>query len=720
MGKIPKPGILGKLLIFIFILIIGSFLILNSSYYQQYAPEFARQKSTKQIWNRIAWRAEFYFRKATGGVPELSWAEIVHGTWPTTDFIDTIKLAEGESLDAAIFNPNVSREDVDAGKALFQKNCAACHGNDGTGGHAPSLAVDNYQVGTTDFSLYKTIRDGIPGTPMASFDFSIKERWQIISYLRTLQHGTQFHAKAKRTNPPPNVSWKDITLSPNTASDWLTYSGSLNGWRHSDLAEITKDNISRLKLLWVHQFNTPKTIFEATPIVRNGVIYMSTPPNNVVALDSKTGNELWRYERRLPKELPLCCGSVNRGLAILGNTLFLGSLDAKLVALNATDGTVEWEVPVADPDKGYSITAAPLIVNDLVVVGISGGEFGIRGFLAAYDAKTGEERWRFDTIPGPGEPGHETWKNDAWKQGGGPTWITGSFDADLNILYWGVGNPAPNFAGAVRPGDNLFTNSAVALDPDTGKLIWHFQFTPHDVHDWDSNQTPILADIPVDGQMRKVICWANRNGFYYVLDRTTGEYLTGTPFVDVTWASGLDENGRPVLTENAEIRPEGTLTKPWVSGGTNWQPPSFDPATGTFLVFATDGSSIYTTKDDDDITPGKGGLFLGSGSSIAAAPINMIKALDASTGEMRWKYVVPKANNEFDYTGGGVLSTAGHLVFSSVSGRLIALNSDNGELLWKANLGGNTKAAPITFSVDGRQVIAVTAGKALFVFGMGD
>jgi alcohol dehydrogenase (cytochrome c) len=409
---------------------------------------------------------------------------------------------------------------------------------------------------------------------------------------------------------------------------------------------------------------------------------------------------------------------VNRGLAILGKHLFLGTLDAKLVALDAGTGRVQWEVPVADPSDGFTITGAPLVANDAVIVGIAGGEFGIRGFLAAYDAQTGEQRWRFHTIPGPGETGHETWENDAWETGGGPTWITGSFDPDLNLLYWGVGNPSPNYAGEVRPGDNLFTNSVVALDAATGKLAWHFQFTPHDEHDWDSNQTPVLADLVIDGGMRKVICWANRNGFYYVLDRTNGQFLRGAPFVEINWASGLDDRGRPILTEFAQVSATGTLTRPWVGGGTNWPPPSYVPSTRTVLVHATEGASIYTKSAPDRVRRGQGGLYVGSGSSMASPAINVVRALDAATGARKWEYVAPKQQTDLDRTYSGVLSTAGGLVFSASAGVVFALDAMTGKELWRAGLGGRTQATPISFSIEGRQVVAVSAGRTLFVFGL--
>ena len=316
---------------------------------------------------------------------------------------------------------------------------------------------------------------------------------------------------------------------------------------------------------------------KSTPLVVGDVIFLTVPPASVVALDAKTGNVIWKYERRLPDNLPVCCGIVNRGLAILGDTLFFGSFDGYLVAINAHNGKVIWQTQVAKSSDGYSMTGAPLVVKDSVIVGVAGGEFGIRGLLAAFDAATGQRRWKFDTIPGPGEFGHETWKSDAWKTGGGSTWVTGSYDPSLDLLYWGVANPSPPFSGDKRPGDNLFTNSVVALNASSGKLAWHFQFTPHDEHDWDSAQTPILADVLINGVERKVICWPNRNGFYYVLDRTTGEFLSGVPFVEQNWAEGLSATGRPILSKESDVTKGGRLIKPGVIGGMNWQPAAFDP-----------------------------------------------------------------------------------------------------------------------------------------------
>jgi alcohol dehydrogenase (cytochrome c) len=356
---------------------------------------------------------------------------------------------------------------------------------------------------------------------------------------------------------------------------------------------------------------------------------------------------------------------------------------------------------------------APLAIGDLVIVGVSGGEFGVRGFLAAYAADTGKEVWRFNTVPGPDEPGHDTWAGDSWKTGGGPTWVTGAYDPELDLVYWGVGNPSPIYSGVDRDGDNLYTNSVIAVARRTGKLAWHFQFSPHDEHDWDSNQTPILAELTVAGKPRKVICWANRNGFYYVLDRATGEFLVGTPFVKQTWAKGLDAHGRPIPAEGGRPTRKGALVYPGVAGGTNWQSPAFHPGLGSIFIPATEGSSIFTSSPPERRQPDV--MFVASGAATEEIE-PMVKALDAATGEKRWEYHAPRTPG----IGGrsGLLATAGDLVFGACEGQLFALDARTGAELWRVSLGGMTAAAPISFTVDGHQVIAVAGGRAVFLFGL--
>jgi alcohol dehydrogenase (cytochrome c) len=492
------------------------------------------------------------------------------------------------------------------------------------------------------------------------------------------------------------------------------YSGSYDGRRHTSFAQITPANVAQLRLRWIRQFDSNDRAIEATPLVIGGMVFTVAPISSVVALDARTGDVIWEYKRPMRADLPACCGRVNRGLAAHGDTIFFGGLDGYLVALNASDGKVVWQTQVASSSGNYAITGAPLVINHSVVIGIAGGDYGARGFLSAYDVSTGQQQWRFETIPGPGEAGHETWKNDAWRTGGGGTWNTGSYDPSTDLLYWGVGNPGPAFSGDVRPGDNLYTDSVIALHARTGKLAWYFQFTPHDEHDWDSAQTPVLADLPINGEVRKVICWLNRNGFYYVLDRLTGEFLAGVPFVEVDWAKGLTSTGRPILSDAAAIALGGRRTRPGADGATNWQNPAFDRGRGLIFVHATTGSAVFTKQPGLAARPESTGLFLASSWMPVEPSARSVRALDAATGQRRWEYSSSAAGREFS----GLLSTEGGLVFGAAGGACFALDADTGREVWRVSLGGNTLSAPISFRVDGRQVIAVAAGRALFVFGL--
>jgi alcohol dehydrogenase (cytochrome c) len=355
-------------------------------------------------------------------------------------------------------------------------------------------------------------------------------------------------------------------------ANWLTYSGTYNSQRHSSLAEINRSNVDRLRVAWIYQTSGAQKGFQVTPLVVDGVMYISEPGTKVTALDARTGRALWTFSRPVPGTVISCCGVVNRGVAILGDTVYVGTMDARLIALNARTGKLKWETVIADHQLGYTVTAAPLIVEGKVIVGVGGGEFGIRGLLDAYDANTGKRVWRTYTIPAPGEPGSETWTGDSWKSGAGPTWVTGTYDPELRLIYWGIGNPGPLFMGGMREGDNLYTNSILAMEEATGKIRWYFQFTPHDEHDWDANQVPILID-RAQGEPRKLVVTANRNGFYYVLDRVTGKFIRALPFVKQNWARELDAKGRPVKSGSFSPTPHGTIIYPGAEGGTNWQRP---------------------------------------------------------------------------------------------------------------------------------------------------
>jgi alcohol dehydrogenase (cytochrome c) len=665
-------------------------------------------------WRKSFWRLHLFALKAEGNVSSLSWSDLWRMTTHRGGFGMERVVREGVSLDGSVHNPYVTKEDVQAGEHLFHQYCSACHGGDGSGWHAPPLNRPGLKHGDTDLSIYQVLRDGVPGTPMQPPPVSPVERWQLAGYIRTLQLRS---VAAKRDDGPSvdvHVTSEDVLAAGSRHDEWLTYSGSLDGHRYTPLNEITPSNASQLRIRWVRELESNGPM-ESTPIVVNGVLFFTEPPSTVVAVDARTGKTLWRYDPKLADDGPFCCGRVNRGLAVLGHTLILGRLDGYLVALNANTGEKMWETEIARQSDGYSLTGAPLVVGRSVVVGVAGGEFGTRGFLAAYDPESGRQLWKFDTIPGPGEAGHETWENGAWRTGGGGTWVTGSYDPDLDLLYWGVGNPAPDFIGDVRPGDNLYTDSVIALHASTGTLAWHFQFTPHDEHDWDSNQTPILADIPIGNTTRKVICWANRNGFYYVLDRVTGQYLAGTSFVNLNWARGLDQTGRPIPNgEEDEVSNTGRLTRPGVGGGTNWQNPAYDAKQRLVFVHATESASVFTKSD----VPQRGhqGIYVGSAGSQTEPPSPVVRALDAATGAKKWERASPPL--EFVHGFSGLLATGGGLVFGASGGSVFALNSANGQQAWSVSLGTDTRAAPISFTLDGRQVIVVSTSRAMFLFGL--
>ena len=510
--------------------------------------------------------------------------------------------------------------------------------------------------------------------------------------------------------------------------NWMMYSGTYACQRYSTLAQIHGGNVKGLELKWVFQAESLEK-FETTPLVVDGIMYITQAPSDALALDAKSGRVFWIYRHHSSTDVSPCCGSVNRGLAILGDTLFLATLDAHLVALDAKTGRPLWNTKVANSRSGYSMTLAPLVVKDKVIVGVAGGEFGIRGFIAAYNAQTGREAWRFNTVPGPNEVGHETWPNGTWEHGGASVWVTGSYDPILNLTYWGIGNPGPDWNPAQREGDNLYSDSVVALNPDTGKLKWFYQFTPNDPYDYDSTQVPVLVDMAWKGTPRKLMMWANRNGFFYVLDRETGQFLTGYPFVKVNWARGLDDKGRPLQTP----QPENTPTFPGVQGATNWYSPSYSPRTGLFYVSAWEDYASTFVKENQMYQEGQrfvGGRPAGplpGGQNVPAlkrGPINSwtdaaghgaLIAIDPQTGAKKWKYLMT------DVTDSGILTTATDLLFTGGrEGYFHALDARTGGLLWKTSLGGQIASGPMSYEVEGQQYVSVAAGHSLFTFALRD
>jgi alcohol dehydrogenase (cytochrome c) len=523
------------------------------------------------------------------------------------------------------------------------------------------------------------------------------------------------------------VSFERILRADQEPHNWLTYSGTVLSQRYSQLTQITPQNVQNLELQWIFQSRSLEK-YEATALVVDGVLYTVQAPNDVVALDAVTGRVFWTFSHNPSPQARPCCGRVNRGLAILGDSLFMATIDGRLIAIDAKTGQALWNVAVdgARPEAGYAYTLAPLIVKDKVIIGTAGGEYGIRGFISAFEATTGREAWRFYTIPGEGEPGNDTWAGDSWKIGGASVWITGSYDEESNLTYWGIGNPGPDWNGDSRGGDNLYSNSVVALDADTGALKWHFQFSPHDEFDYDAVQIPVLADVTWQGFPRKVMLWANRNGYFYVLDRTSGEFLLGKPFVEVNWASRLDEKGRPVRVPGMVPSREGTIIAPGNQGGTNWYSPSYSPRTGLFYIPSWVNYTTQYVKQDAEYVEGR---IYGGGAPRSTVPgvragqllnyakedegYGAVRALDPRTGELKWEFKMT------DFTDAGVLTTASNVLFSGGrEGYFYALDAGTGALLWRAALGGRVVSGPMTYSVGGRQYVSVAAGNALFSFAL--
>ena len=643
-------------------------------------------------------------------------------------------------------------EPVDLGRTSFAKNCTACHGADGKGGRAPDLT----KARGSDASVERVIQEGVAGTMMPGFHLPAGEAKAVVAFLRTLRVSSA-EAKAMaelitlrngkkvqglvggedtftlhvgsavvdksliaKREPLPTVpelpgigvTFERLRHSEAEPQNWLTYWGDLRGTHFSRLSQITPANAPTLASQWSYQFSGPGV--EATPLVIDGVMYLTGPLNDAVALDARTGTQLWKYHRPLPEVHKNCTVMANRGFAVLGDLLYMATLDAHLVALNARTGKVVFDVEVDDYRKGFSITHAPLAVDGKIIVGITAGECALNGYVDAYDALTGKKVWRSWAIAQPGDPARTaTWAGKSAETGGGPTWMTGTYDAELKTLFWTTGNPSPDYDGSQRSGDNLYTCSVLALDPDTGKLKWYFQFTPHDTHDWDANEVPVLVDANWRGKPRKLLLQANRNAFYYVLDRTTGEYLHGQEFARQTWAKGLDAKGRPIVLPNTDPTPAGNYVCPDATGATNWNSPSYDATKRLFFLAVTETCATYTsiTKEPDPGLP-----FTGTGVQLdekIKGP-GSIRALDALTGKTRWSFPTYSHSHS-----AGVLGTAGGVLFAATKeGYLIGLESGTGKLLWKYQTGAEIRSSPMAFAVDGREYIGVTNNASVMVFAL--
>ena len=628
------------------------------------------------------------------------------------------------------------------GARQYESRCVACHGGDANGGeHGPAITSRIWSF--DDDALAKFIRSGSPQAGMPAFHLTNPDMRELIKFLRTIERPEsqpRVRGKAEITtgetieglimNQTGNEMQilgddkrlhllrksGDIYRAVTSDADWTGYNGDPRGNRFSRLAKIDASNAARLVPKWI--FPIPEAgNLQVTPVVVEGVMYV-TGANECWALDAGSGRPIWHYQRRRTHGIGgTAAGGVNRGVTVAGDRVFMVTDNAHLIALQRANGELLWDTEMADWHQNYYATSAPLIAGNLVVSGISGGDEGVRGFLAAFDQTTGKEAWRFWTVPKAGEPGSETWKGKSIAHPGGTTWLTGTYDPELDTIIWPTGNAGPDFNGDQRLGDNLYTDSDVALDAKTGKLKWYFQYTPHDVWDWDAVQTPLLVNADWQGQPRKLLLHANRNGFFYILDRVDGKLLLARPFVKkLTWAKEIGPDGRPVRIAGQEPTEKGNKICPPIEGATNWFSSSFNPATGLFYLQALEKCGIYT-KTEQEWAPGKN--FMGGTTKNIPddAPQKFLRAIDIQTGKLVWE--VPQTGDAESW--GGVLSTAGGVVFfCDDSGAFAVADARSGKRLWEFQLNRLWKASPMTYSFDSQQYVAVASGQSIISFGLVD
>jgi alcohol dehydrogenase (cytochrome c) len=631
-------------------------------------------------------------------------------------------------------------QSVDPGRGAFESRCARCHGADGNGGErGPSITA----LLTThdDQQLTGLIRDGLPARGMPPSDVAATEMADLVKFLRTIQRRADSRPIVRMTIQTDagkdlvgqvlgeglddlqlltddkrvhllrraGTRFRDVT----TEKDWPTYNGDPGGNRYTTLTQITKANVARLAPKWI--FTIPGASHsQVTPAVVGGIMYVADV-NECYALDAGTGRQVWHYKR--PRTAAMING-VNRGVGVAGDRVFMETDDAHIIALNRFTGELLWDTTLDDWHKNYSGTSAPLPAGNLIISGVTGGEHGGNGFVAAHDQETGKEVWRFWTVPKPGEPGSETWQGKDIEHGGAPTWFTGSFDPTLDIVYWPTGNPSKEYNGDHRKGDNLYSDSILALDRKTGSLKWYYQFTPHDLWDWDATQTSVLIDADWQGRARKLLLHASRNGFFYVFDRRDGALLLAKPFVkNLTWASGIGPDGRPLKLPDQEPTPAGTKVCPSQDGATNWFSPSFSPATGLYYVQTFEKCSIYTKSDQAEWEAGKS--YLGGSQHTAAdpKPQRILKAIDVRTGAIRWE--LPQ-RGPADSWGGTLTTASGLVIFGEDGGGLVAADAVDGKRLWIFQTNQTWKASPMAYMFDGRQYVAMAAGSNIIALAIQD
>lgn len=663
------------------------------------------------------WRAIVFARKLTGLLNDVTWADLGDIAHPGSGF-ELRHLARWGDPYSTIEDPYTAASDRARGRELFALNCVKCHGAEAGGGFAPALVGRAFRHGDSDWALYRTITRGVPGTAMVGGLIDRRDVWRVIAYLRELGSSGALRTGASGPDamtlgPAPDVTSAKLLESSGAIGEWLLPGGSYDGKRFSRDAEINGGNVSGLSVQWVYQLPPSDAPNESGPVVSGRYLYVTVPPGTVIALDAESGAKVWQYTRAVPPDFHVCCLATNRGVAVLGRHVYFGTLDAHLIALDATSGQPVWDQSVADYRTGYSITSAPLPVGDLVITGVAGSEFPIRGFINAYDAGTGVLRWRFDTVPDPADPASKTWSRDSLKTGGAATWGIGAYDPDLGLLYWGVATAAPDFNAALRPGDNLYANCLLALNPATGKLVWYFQFLPGEDHDWDSTQTPSLIDLEQDGRTERLLAVANRGGFFYVLDRQTGRFIRGAPFARQTWAVGLSSSGRPIRAPDSTPSTQGVYVYPSANGATNWWPSAYSPFTHLYYVNVEEAGALFIAKDETGSKPGH--MYLGGTASYNDPAKDTVRAIDPATANVRWER---KNSTVTSAPRGGLLATAGGLLFGSDGSRLYALDASSGRELWSFNAGAHISAPPMTFRIGDRQVIAVVAGHDLITFAL--
>jgi alcohol dehydrogenase (cytochrome c) len=631
-------------------------------------------------------------------------------------------------------------QDIDPGRRLFENRCATCHGADGNGGPMGPPITSRLAARETQ-QLAALIREGLPARGMPPSQVADPEMAYLLRFLRAIQQGaldkpvvhvTVQTIDGKRLGGQVlGEGFEDLQLQTDdkrihllrraghlfrevtSETNWPTYNGDPGGNRYTTLTQINKNNVTRLAPKWV--FTIPGAgRLEVTPVVVDGIMYV-TAPNQCFALDAGTGRELWHYQ--LPRTPGMVGDSaVNRGVGVAGHRVFLETDHAHLIALNRFTGDLLWDTESADWHQNYFATSAPLPAGSLVVSGVAGGEHGAKGFVAAFDQDTGKEVWRFWTVPKSGEPGSETWKGKDVDHGGAPTWFTGSYDPELDIIYWPTGNPSEEYNGDHRIGDNLYSDCILALDRQTGKLKWYYQFTPHDLWDWDATETSVLVDADWQGQPRKLILHADRNGFFYVFDRTNGKLLLAKQFIkNLTWASGIALDGRPVKLPNQEPTEAGTKVCPSQDGATNWFSPSFNPSTGLYYVQTFEKCGVYTKSDAGEWEAGKS--YLGGSQHTAPdpKPQRVLKAIDIRTGAIAWELTQPGPALSW----GGTLTTAsGLVIFGEEGGGLMAADAMTGNPLWSFQTNHTWKASPMTYMFDGKQYVAVAAGSNIIALAI--